>query len=289
MEAQSNKDYYNILLEACKEAFEVLEQKDFLYTNEAMIENNEITFSPESIELFGSEKSNDMIVQYRLREAMEYSFLTYLERQYLLLKRDMLFERKDFYRKCLTALNIEFTKFLKEGGRVPPGYNCVKNPDVLLFLERMKTHLKGRAEVPDKISQISANISYTKNEPQQNETVKNPDEVKKSKDFKDFFNSNVSDEVIEKIKEEFKDYYGKNMAYLIYLLNIEFKLITYYLESKTDSRKHFVYSLNKSNPKMQGINECFNYRDYTLENSNWLTHKNLLTIKDKLQQIQSNK
>jgi hypothetical protein len=171
MIAQSNKDYYNILLEACKEAFEVLEQKDFLYTNEAMIENDEISFSSESIEHFGTEKSNEMIVQYRLKEAMIYNFLTYLERQYLLLKRDMLFERKDFYKKCLTALNIEFTKFLKEGGRVPIGYNFVKNPDVLLFLESMKFYLKGRAEVPDKISQIIECEPDTKNESQQAEAV----------------------------------------------------------------------------------------------------------------------
>jgi hypothetical protein len=33
---------------------------------------------------------------------------------------------------------------------------------------------------------------------------------------------------------------------LIYLLETEFKLISYSLDSKTDSRKHFVDSLNKS-------------------------------------------
>lgn len=131
-------------------------------------------------------------------------------------------------------------------------------------------------------------LDYLKGK-KQNLKVGAETEKPKIKTFKEFFNADVSDDVIQKIKDEFKDYYGKKMAYLIYLLNVEFKLITYYLESKTDSRKHFVYSLNKSNPNMQGINECFNYRDYTLENPNWLTHQNFITIKDKLHQIQSKK
>ena len=186
MKAQSNGDYYNILLEACKEAFEVLEQKDFLFTNEAMIENDEISFNAESIELFGIEKSNDTIVQYRLKEAMTYNFLTYLERQYLLLKRDMFFERKDFYRKCLTALNIEFTKFLKEGGRVPKDYNCIKNPNVLLFLESMKFNIKERAEVPDKISQIIQSVPIIIN--QIDETIK-PKIINPKEDISNYFDA----------------------------------------------------------------------------------------------------
>lgn len=114
-------------------------------------------------------------------------------------------------------------------------------------------------------------------------------EKPKIKTFKEFFNADVSDKVIQKIQTEFKDYNGKNMAYLIYLLDVEFNLITYHLESKTDGRKAFVHSLNKTNPKMQFINDCFNYRAYALKNDNWLKHKNFITIREKLQKIQSDK
>lgn len=217
MTAITNKDYYNILLEACKEAFETLEQKDFLYTNEAMIENNEISFSVESIENYGIDKVNEMIVQYRLKEAVEYSFLTYLERCYLLSNRDMIFERKDFYRKCLTALNIEFTKFIKEGGRVPIGYNYVKNPDALLFLNSMKFHLKQRAEVPDKISQISEIVATQQIE------INKTDELLKNESTK-IFKNDIGFSLFVKMFELYKTekIHLANFSFLFFAMEKEF-------------------------------------------------------------------
>ncbi|PQJ77114.1 hypothetical protein BTO16_14800 [Polaribacter glomeratus] len=91
-------------------------------------------------------------------------------------------------------------------------------------------------------------------EPQQIENNK-PNEVKKT--LKDFFNSDVSSKVIETLQNDFKDYKGKKMAYLIYLLDKEFNLINYSLNSKNDSRKHFVETLTNNSIKMQGINKYF--------------------------------
>lgn len=91
-------------------------------------------------------------------------------------------------------------------------------------------------------------------QPQQTETIK-PDEVKK--DFKDFFNPDIEIKTINSIQTNFKDSIGKKMAFLIYLLDTEFKIINYSLNGKNDSRKHFVKSLKNIETKMQGINKYF--------------------------------
>jgi hypothetical protein len=125
--------------------------------------------------------------------------------------------------------------------------------------------------------------------PQQHEAVK-LDQVKKNKsikpknEFKDFFNTDVSVKVIEKIQDDFKEYYGKKMAMLIYLLETEFKLISYSLDSKTDSRKHFVDSLNKSKINMQPINIFFVTHTYKLGITKFEENEDFVRIKEKLQE-----
>lgn len=107
--------------------------------------------------------------------------------------------------------------------------------------------------------------------------------IRTQKEFKDFFNADVESEVVDKIANDFQDYYGKKMAILIYLLEKEFDLIKYSLDSKTDSRKHFVDSLNKSKINMQPVNKCFVTHSYKLDIRNFEKDKVFLTIKEKLE------
>lgn len=117
--------------------------------------------------------------------------------------------------------------------------------------------------------------------------AKKPSQAKPTKpknEFKDFFNTDVSVKVIEKIQDDFKEYYGKKMAILIYLLETEFKLISYSLDSKTDSRKHFVDSLNKSKINMQPINKSFVTHTYKLDITKFEENEDFVRIKGKLQE-----
>lgn len=84
-------------------------------------------------------------------------------------------------------------------------------------------------------------------------------------EFKDFFNSDIKTEIIDKIQNDCKAFIGKDMAYLIYLLDVEFGFITYTLNGKTDGRIHFVKALNKSIKSMQGINKYFDSNSKELD------------------------
>jgi hypothetical protein len=114
------------------------------------------------------------------------------------------------------------------------------------------------------------------------QAVKAVKPIKQKKEFKDFFNPDVKIEVIEKIQNDFKDYYGKKMAVLIYLLETDFKFISYSLDSKTDGRKHLVDCLNNSKPNMQPINKCFITYSYKLDITSFEKDKDFVTIKEKL-------
>jgi hypothetical protein len=111
------------------------------------------------------------------------------------------------------------------------------------------------------------------------EAVK-PDEVKK--EFKDFFNTDVNVNVIQSIQKEFKDYKGKKMAHLIYLLHKDFKIISYSLNSRNESRKHFVSLLKGTDFRMAGIDNYFELSDVKLENPKFEVDPDYIDIKEKL-------
>ena len=106
--------------------------------------------------------------------------------------------------------------------------------------------------------------------------------IKPKKEFKDFFNPDVTIEVIEKIQNDFKDSIGKNMAYLIYLLETDLKFITYSLNGKNDSRKHFVESLINKTISMQGINKHFEPNDVKLNIFQFEKENSYINTKEKL-------
>lgn len=144
------------------------------------------------------------------------------------------------------------------------------------FLLKMKHHKFENKENDIKICEGYIDYLKVKQQPQQ---ISKP-----KKEFKDFFKTDINISVIEKIQDDFKEYYGKKMAMLIYLLETEFNLIRYSLDSKTDSRKHFVDSLNKSNTNMQPINKCFVSHTYKLDITNFEKNKDFVRIKEKLQE-----
>ena len=124
---------------------------------------------------------------------------------------------------------------------------------------------------------LEINAQY---EPQQIETVK-PDRVLKN-EFKDFFKENVSIKVIERIQTDFKDCKGKKMAHLIYLLHKDFNIITYGINSRTESRKHFVSLLKGTDFRMAGIDKYFELSDVKLLNPKFESDPDYIDIKEKL-------
>jgi len=85
-----------------------------------------------------------------------------------------------------------------------------------------------------------------------------PSAEKPQLELKDFFSSDLTIETINEIKNRFREYRGKKMAILIYLLQTVHEKIIIVNHSKTQSRQHFVRAFTgDKNIKMQGINKVF--------------------------------
>lgn len=147
------------------------------------------------------------------------------------------------------------------------------------YLSKMKPYRFKNKEVLINVCESYINFLKAKEIPQQPKAVK-PDEVKK--EFKDFFNPDVSINVIETIQSDFKDYKGKKMAYIVYLLETNFKIITYSLNGKNDSRKHFVEAMINKTIAMQGINKYFESNDVKLNIYKFEKASDYVSIKEKL-------
>ena len=213
MKAHTNTDYYNILLECCKEAFEIIESKEFLYSNEAMTDSKKtIVSSKESIEQIGVEANNSLIVNYQIELNVRVEFLKYLERQQIEFERDFLIERNDFYKRCLTSINIELTKLKKKGNRILTGLTGMgTRPDPLLYLEYMKREIKHKS--------LQTNETP---KPQQTESV-NPDEVLKN-EFDKIFKNDIGFTIFTKMFEIYKDNKNKlaNFSFLFFVMEKDF-------------------------------------------------------------------
>lgn len=126
-----------------------------------------------------------------------------------------------------------------------------------------------------------SNLENKKIETTQVQPVENKKVVSK-KEFKDFFLDGVTNKQIEKIKKEFKDYKGKKMAYLIFILESDLKVISYSPKGVNDSRKHFVEALVDKKIDMQGINKNFEAYQSILNTNNYRSDIDFKNIKDKL-------
>ena len=267
MKAKTYTDYYNILLEGCKEAFKSIELKEYLYTNEAMEDNKEYFISKDCIKQIGTNISNNLIVNYQIERDMKTDFLRFLERQQQVFEKKYLIPRNEFYEKCLKSLNIKLTELNRQEYRVLKNISDMGTPpDPLLFLEYMKWDIKNKSLQTNKTP-----------EPQQAKNIKTDEVIK---EFKDFFIPDVKIETINNIQTNYKDLIGKKMAFLIYLLETEFKIINYSLNGKNDSRKHFVKSLKSIDTKMQGINKHFEANSTNLSIHKFENDNDYKKIKD---------
>lgn len=168
MKAKTYTDYYNILLEGCKEAFKSIELKEYLYTDEAMEENKEYFVSKESIKQIGINKSNNLIVNYQIERDMKTDFLRFLERQQQVFEKKYLIPRNEFYEKCLKSLNIKLTELNRQEYRVLNNISDMGTPpDPLLFLEYMKWDIKSKSLQTNKTP-----------EPQQDKNIKTDEKYK---------------------------------------------------------------------------------------------------------------
>jgi hypothetical protein len=208
MEAKTYNDYYNILLEGCKEAFKAIELKEFLYTDEAMEDNKEYSVSKESIKQLGIDTSNNLIVNYQIERDIKTDFIRFLDRQQQLFEKKHLIPRNDFYKKCLNSLNIKLTELNKQEYRILRGISDMGiPPDPLLFLEYMKREIKLRSLVCNDLP-----------EPQQNNEI----EI-----YLKSYKHNYFSSVIDKRDKENKEnslFYGKVIASILQQRNNELLL-----------------------------------------------------------------
>jgi hypothetical protein len=114
------------------------------------------------------------------------------------------------------------------------------------------------------------------------ETKKTEEVNKSKKTLTTFFHPEISINIIEKIQNDFKDFKGKKMAYLIYLLHQKFKIISYSINSKDESRKHFVSSLKGVDVSMSGINKHFESNDVKLRIHQFEKDNDYIDIEEKL-------
>lgn len=106
------------------------------------------------------------------------------------------------------------------------------------------------------------------------------------KTLKQFFIEEIDPEIISTLQIKYKDLYGKNMAYLIYLLHKEFNLINYSLRGRKDSRKRFVNEFTGKNiNNIEGINKIFNSNDITIGIDKYHKDNDYITIQNEIQTI----
>ncbi|MFV8388125.1 hypothetical protein [Flavobacterium sp. LB1P71] len=140
-------------------------------------------------------------------------------------------------------------------------------PKIISFLETKKSEL----ETP---SQIVINKS---------------DKIKAQTVFKDFFIDKINIKIINSIQEKCKEYNDKEMAFLIYLLHQEYKIISYSMSSRTKSRKHFVLLLKGiKNIRTSGIDRHFEPSGVKIQDPYFLNDNDYKTVKSELSGIFQN-
>lgn len=116
-------------------------------------------------------------------------------------------------------------------------------------------------------------------------TIDKPDIIKTKVLFKDFFIDKVDIKTINIIQEKCKEYNDKEMAFLIYLLHQEYKIINYSMGSRTKSRKHFVLSLKGIEKRTSGIDILFEPSGVKLNDPHFLKDNDYKAVKTELNAI----
>lgn len=265
--------YYNILEKCTIEAFDCLKTKDFYPNNGTKASWDVSSFTIEKGDGLPTDNDNELFRKAYIKENMRVTFLMALDRCWKDLEIKYSITRSFFYKKCYQSLLFK-TSQSSLWHKPNFGFDINAEPCVLTFVWNMKEDIEAR----------SIECQHPTPEAVKPDEVLKPQTkpIKPKKEFKDYFNSDINIEVIEKIQKDFKDSIGKKMAYLIYLLETDLKFITYSLNGKNDSRKHFVESLINKTISMQGINKYFEPHDVKLNIFQFEKESDYINTKEKL-------
>ncbi len=153
-------------------------------------------------------------------------------------------------------------------------------------LKELAKHLKNIASVDTTVKPMTY-FTNSKGELISLITTDRENKEEKTTELKDFFNKDFDVNKIQEIKKEFGSIKpGKQMAHLIYILNIELNLITYYLNNTKQSRKHFIQALT-GNEKIRtsGVDAFFDTNNGTLKDKFYTKDSDYTTIKSRLNTI----
>lgn len=137
MEALTNTDYYNILLEGCKQAFESKEN----YCFEKELNRLKGSLTPK---IYSNLLQKIVTVPQQNYLKEKDVFFKYLEKAQLDFEEKYSVKKSDFYSKCLIALSVKLEVEKKEstGVGITRTYHYVNLPNDLKFLVSMKIHIK---------------------------------------------------------------------------------------------------------------------------------------------------
>jgi hypothetical protein len=220
---------------------------------------------------------------------LKQSFKMFLIRKQKSLKQTDFISKKEFYSKFKAYVNSLGYSILSIQSQLEEIEDFKDNAGI--SLETFWKH-KGKfrneilkIEDVNLILEIISELLLKSNpKPQQTEPGK---KLKpKSKTLNEFFKDGTAPEIIKSLQNNYKDYNGKKMAYLIYLLHKEFNLINYSLRGIKDSRKRFVNEFTGKNLKnIEGINKIFNPNDITLGIDKYHKDNDYITIQNEIQTI----
>lgn len=193
-----------------------------------------------------------------------------------------------YYKKCFKFLTEDNRKELFEHNKKTKTELIeihIKNEKQLFNESQLIFDEFDEWEIPT-INQIEKAASYYQDWLEKSlNNILHSTQKKKKLNLIDFFNEEISEKTINKIKSEFKDYDGKRMAILIYLLQSDYKIITVISNSKVQSRISFVRLL-KENDNISNISSINKVFDTNTDNlSLYDTDAEFIDFKEKLSQI----
>lgn len=170
---------------------------------------------------------------------------------------------KEYDRQALIKLNQFLNTEIEQRS-----LNIAKQINDNPFINNLPKEYKNINEFENLLKQITINNSNYRLENFKNYIDQKTYTKSNRPTLKDFFNPEVKQSTIDNIQEAFKNESGKNMAIIVFLLEMKYKLITIYYKGSSKSRQSFIEALKEVtnyNKKMWAINKNFrastNYLD----------------------------
>lgn len=186
-----------------------------------------------------------------------------------------LLKRKEIYAEGMAQLEMSV---LGTDGRYF-AFNMKEYPEEILMFKKAIEVLEERIK-----HSTASEVPKIEKNPEQSEKISVSTIV-------DFLNDKTNNKLLREIQSNFKHFEGKRLAILIYLLQVENKIISIISNSNTHSRKHFIQLFKEDNSfdKFQAVNK---YIDPFSNELNLPTLKesdaDYMNIKEKLTKILEN-